>query len=164
MDKDTKAMIVEFGRWMPENLSSGIYYLIKINKGDGLRCSFLIEIVKLPEEFHPIFYDQYDPRVIEKKFLTINFFDFERFRKPSIYSPVKGMAFTMTELRQLVKKGLAECFFDFIKFNKSRIIVLIPIRRGLSILYKKVLSECEQEIGYSYNQSYLEKSIHVIES
>lgn len=149
---------------MPKKLSKETYYLISVDKGAGLRCQFLIEVVKLPEEYHPIFYDNYRPEVIENNFLTINFFDFENFKQPDVYRPVKGMAFTISQLRRLVVEGLAECFFDFIKLNRSRIIVLIPIRRGLSMLYTRVLSECEQEVGYSYNQSYKEINIHVIES
>ncbi|MBF7997467.1 hypothetical protein [Rahnella laticis] len=60
--------------------------------------------------------------------------------------------------------GLAEAVFDFIENNHFGAIVAIPINKGLSKMYNQVLSENEQELGYTYNQSYLEQRIHVIES
>ncbi len=157
-------MDISFARWIPPDSLAGIYYLINIDKGRGLQCKFLFEVVKLSEEYHPIFYNQYDSIVVENKFLTANFFDFKNFAQTNVYKPIEGMGFTFIELKQFVEEGLTECILDFINFNKYKIIVLIPTRRGLSKLYGKIIRECEQEIGYIYNDFYEEQNIYVIES
>ena len=109
------------------SLKKETLYLIEVEKDYGLRCVFMVEIVKLPEEMHAFFYDQYNPDVIDKDFLTANFYDFNKLNNEYRYTPITGMGFTFKELRELVEKGLAEAIFDYITFYNFRAIVVIAI-------------------------------------
>lgn len=159
-------MNLTVNRYTPPGNIDGVHYLISIVKDEGLECKFVVEIAKLPEEMHPFFYDQYNPVTIENDFHVVEFYDYKIFEQDDeIYrfTPIANMNFTFMELRKFVNDGLAEAVFDFIENNHFGAIVAIPINKGLSKMYNQVLSENEQELGYTYNQSYLEQRIHVIE-
>lgn len=159
-------MDVTVNIFTPPVLTEGKHYLISVDKGEGLECKFVVEIVKLPEEMYSFFYDQYDSHQIEESFLTVNFFDYKTYEQNEAfyrYTPIDGMNFSFMEIRKFVEDGLAEAIFDFIENNHYGAIVAIPMNRGLSKMYNKVLSENEQFLDYHYNTSYMEQNIHVIE-
>jgi len=159
-------MDVTVNIYTPPVMVEGKHYLISVDKGGGLECKFVVEIVKLPEEMFPFFYDQYDAEVIEEHFMTVNFFDYKTYEQNEDfyrYTPIIDMNFSFMEIRKFVEDGLAEAIFDFIEKNHFRAIVAIPLHKGLSKMYNKVLSENEQFLDYHYNRSYVEQNIHVIE-
>ncbi|CAH0133550.1 MULTISPECIES: hypothetical protein [Rahnella] len=159
-------MNVTVNRYTPPGLVEGTHYLISIVKDVGVECKFVVEIVRLPEEMHPFFYDQYNADKIENDFYVVNFFDYVIFKQDEgvyRYTPVVNMKFTFKEMREFVNDGLAVAVFDYIENNNFGAIVAIPMDRGLSWMYNKVLRENEQNLGYNYNQSYMEQHIHVIE-
>jgi len=159
-------MNVTLNRYIPQGRSDGNYYVISVVKDVVNKCKFVVEIIKLPEEMHAFFYDQYNAKKIKNDFLTVNFFDFKIFEQDEgvyRYTQIDHMHFTFMEIRQFVQDGLAEAVFDFIENNHFGTIVAIPMSKGLSRMYNKILKENEQKIGYTYNQSYMEQNIHVIE-
>jgi hypothetical protein len=142
-----------------------VCYIATVEKRVDKTEEYIIDIERLPSQFHEIFAGDYSPHTLQNDFYLFNFYTLEAVMTDSpLFSPGKEMNFSWLELKEFMLKAVGGAITDFVAKYAPQAVVAIPVRPGLGKLYDEVLSENEQNSGYHYVSKYREWGIYVIET
>lgn len=151
--------------YTPPGNQSDTFYLIDVDKGNDLKNQYIVNIAHLQDEICNIFTDKYKIENIKNNFYTVDFYSLNiLINEVDKFGPDKRMQYTRKELIVFFLNGIGKAIEHFVKQHHPDAIIAIPIREGLATIYRTVMRDNAQKMGYTYISDYEEFAIYVIET
>lgn len=152
--------------YVPPIRMDGLFYRVKVVKISGKSQYYVVHLHQMQEVLCTVFTDQYDIDIVRDKFFMVDYFTLDVLLSNDInkFGPDKSMQFSKDELQEFFTDGIGAAIHDFVVKQHPHAVVAVPVRAGLAVLYDEIMQDCTQRLGYTYNDSYKEFGLYVIET